>query len=37
MVSRLVGESGQFIASDRNRDIDIPLLLSDGTTQTLRT
>jgi hypothetical protein len=28
-----VGESGQFTASsDRNRDIDIPLRLSDGTT-----
>jgi hypothetical protein len=33
-----VGESGQFTASsDRNRDIDIPLRLSDGTTQTLHT
>jgi hypothetical protein len=33
-----VGESLQFTASsDRNRDIDIPLRLSDGTTQRLRT
>jgi hypothetical protein len=29
-----VGESGQFTASsDRNRDVDIPLQLSDSTAQ----
>jgi hypothetical protein len=33
-----VGESGQFIVlSEQNRDIDIPLQLSNGTTQSLCT
>jgi hypothetical protein len=36
--TKIVGELGQFTASsDRNRDVDIPLRLSDGTTQSLCT